>query len=149
MIDFNDVGPQPGIERAGNPDWIDEDAMSAQLAATAPDWVPIVFPKGRKDDEGHWRVANIRGDAPRKRGSCVVFMHGQRAGGYHEFDSGDGGGPLRTLGQHHGISGADLFAKAKELAGTPRGAIRLTEGKPKRDDGPEIELNMRMWQATA
>ena len=115
MIDFNDAAPQ------GKPsvDWIDQEDLSDALADTADQWVPKLFPRGRRDTDGNWRLANIMGDAPRKSGSCVIAMHGDRAGSWIDFSGGPNahGGPLSTIKENTGLSGAELFAYARELVG--------------------------------
>jgi hypothetical protein len=58
--------------------------------------VPRHFPNGRRVGD-EWRLANIRGDAPRKQGSCVITLKGEHAGDWHDFDGGQGGGPLRAF----------------------------------------------------
>ena len=71
MIDFNDTA-------ALRPDRIDLDAVVARLRDDAGTWVPRLFPSGRREEDV-WRLANIRGDAPRKQGSCVITLKGERA----------------------------------------------------------------------
>jgi putative DNA primase/helicase len=124
--------------------------MSARLAERAADWVPIVFPNGRRDDEGHWRVADIAGRAPGVRGSCVIFMHGDHAGGWHDFAPYGGvahGGPLSTIAERLGLSGRELFARAAELVGEPgnltRGMPERKTPKPPKDYSTEIAHILR------
>ena len=63
MIDLNEVAPP-----APNPPRHDLDAIVAGLRGSAATWVPQVFPSGRRVGD-QWRLANIRGDAPRRNGS--------------------------------------------------------------------------------
>ncbi|MGE3404983.1 MAG: toprim domain-containing protein, partial [Vicinamibacterales bacterium] len=111
MIDLNDAAPQrsPG-------DRYDLDAIVARLRETAGHWVPQHFPNGRREGD-EWRLANIRGDAPRKQGSCVIALTGDRAGDWHDFDGGHGGDPLGALAQATGLAGRDLFAHAAGIGG--------------------------------
>ncbi|MBC8339401.1 MAG: toprim domain-containing protein [Alphaproteobacteria bacterium] len=111
MIDFNDVAPAPA-----KPIHYDLDVIVARLRDTAEHWVPQDFPNGRRNGD-EWRLANIRGDAPRKNGSCVITLKGDHAGDWIDFDGGQGGGPLSTLEQRTGLSGRDLFAHAADMTG--------------------------------
>ena len=61
MFDFNDVQPL----RAERPVRHDLDLIVRRLRDTAESWVPRLFPNGRRVGD-EWRLANIRGDAPRK-----------------------------------------------------------------------------------
>ncbi len=115
MIDLNDASTLPPR--------FDLDAIAARLRDTAAVWVPQHFPNGRRDGD-EWRLANIRGDAPRKNGSCVIALKGECAGGWIDFDGGDGGGPLSTLAEATGYTGHQLFAYAAELAGEAPSAAR-------------------------
>ena len=64
------------------------------------------------------RLANIRGDKPRKQGSCVIALEGERAGDWIDFDDNQGGGPLSTLEHATGLTGRALIEYAAELAGS-------------------------------
>ena len=99
----------------------DLDAIVARLRATAETWVPRLFPNGRRVGD-EWRLANIKGAAPRKQGSCVIALKGEHAGDWHDFDGGQGGGPLSTIEEATGLKGRDLFAYAAEMAGWSPGA---------------------------
>ncbi len=136
-IDLND---------AGVPDRIpyDLDQLSDRLAASASTWIPQYFPQGRiSDDRSELRLANISGAPPRKQGSCVIALSGANAGCWHEFDGGDGGGPLSTLQKATGKNGRELLDLAAEIIGAngsyhkapaPSKAIL----KPPRDPSAEI-----------
>jgi len=120
----------------------DLDAIVARLRATAESWVPQHFPNGRRVAD-EWRLANIRGDAPRKSGSCVFTLKGEHAGDWHDFDGGQGGGPLSALEEAEGLTNRDLFAYAAELVGWSAGAPARREpataaAKPERDPSREI-----------
>ena len=133
MIDLNDITPlRPGR--------IDLDAVVARLRDDAGTWVPRLFPSGRREED-IWRLANIRGDAPRKQGSCVITLKGERAGEWYDFDGNQGGGVLSTIENASGLSGRELFEFAADLAGNPPSvaAPRPAPAKP-RDDAREIEF---------
>jgi putative DNA primase/helicase len=111
MIDLNDVAPPaPHIH-------YDLDAIVAGLRDTAASWVPQHFPNGRREG-GEWRLANIRGDAPRKNGSCAIALEGPHAGDWYDHDGGEGGGPLNALQHATGLKGRDLYAHAAAITGS-------------------------------
>lgn len=112
MLDFNDAGPQ-FVDQPP----VDLDALSDALRHTVHAWVPRLFPNGRKVDDV-LRLANIRGDAPRKNGSCVVHLKGPHAGDWFDFDGNIGGGPLSTIAEATRLEGRALLFLAAELAGT-------------------------------
>lgn len=112
MLDFNDASPQ-FIDQPP----IDLDALSAALRRTVHAWAPRLFPNGRKVDDV-LRLANIRGAAPRKTGSCVIHLKGPHAGDWFEFDGNVGGGPLSTIAEATRLEGRALLSLATELAGT-------------------------------
>jgi len=116
LIDLNDTRPPPAPQIR-----YDLDAIVELLRASAHAWVPRLFPNGRRAGE-EWRLANIKGAAPRKQGSCVIALSGDHAGDWHEFDGGQGGGPLSTIEAATGLNGRDLFAHAADLAGWSPGA---------------------------
>jgi len=112
LIDLNDVRPV-GLM----PVHYDLDAVVAGLRASAASWVPSHFRNGRRlGDE--LRLANIRGDKPRKQGSCVIALEGERAGDWIDFDDNQGGGPLSTLEHATGLTGRALIEYAADLAGS-------------------------------
>jgi putative DNA primase/helicase len=95
----------------------DLDAVVAGLRATATSWVPSHFRNGRRMGD-ELRLANIRGDKPRKQGSGVIALEGERAGDWIDFDDNQGGGPLSTLEHATGLTGRALIEYAAELAGS-------------------------------
>jgi phage/plasmid primase-like uncharacterized protein len=95
----------------------DLDAVVAGLRASAASWVPSHFRNGRRMGD-ELRLANIRGDKPRKQGSCVIALEGERAGDWIDFDDNQGGGPLSTLEHATGLTGRALFEYAAEIAGS-------------------------------
>src|SRR5262245_15354214 len=110
MLDFNGIEPARPFER------FDLDAIVARLRDTAEAWIPRYFPNGRRVGDD-WRLANIDGAPPRKNGSCVIALKGERAGDWHDFDGDHGGGPLSTLGHGAGLSGHDLIVLAATEVG--------------------------------
>jgi putative DNA primase/helicase len=112
LIDLSDIRPlRPA------PAHYDLDAVVAGLRASAASWVPSHFGNGRRMGD-ELRLANIRGDKPRKQGSCVIALEGERAGDWIEFDDNQGGGPLSTLEHATGLTGRTLIEYAAELAGS-------------------------------
>jgi putative DNA primase/helicase len=111
------------------------------LRDTAEAWAPRLFPNGRRTGD-EWRLANIRGDAPRKSGSCVIALAGPRAGDWIDFDGGDGGGPISAIERATGLTGHELIARAADLAGIVPGAPRrqapAVQPAAKRDPAQEI-----------
>ena len=103
--------------------------------------MPRLFPNGRRVGD-EWRLANIQGDAPRKHGSCVIALKGEHAGDWHDFDGGEGGGPLSAIEEATGLTGRDLFAARRRTGGLvarragPSGAA--AQPKPERDTAREI-----------
>ncbi|MBM3538528.1 MAG: ATPase [Alphaproteobacteria bacterium] len=141
MLDLNDA-PHPSSRQVR----YDLDAIVARLRATAESWVPHQFPNGRRVGD-EWRLANIKGAAPRKQGSCVIALKGEHAGDWIDFDGGHGGGPLSALEEATGLKGRDLFAHAAEMVGWLPGAPSRQEpqaaaAKPERDTAREIAFIM-------
>lgn len=134
MLDLNDAEPARPAER------FDLDEIVARLRATAEHWVPRHFPNGRRVGD-EWRLANIRGDAPRKNGSCVIALTGEHAGDWIDFDGGEGGGPINTLEQAIRRTGRELISYAADLTRTgpqpKRGAIKPTSKQA--DQAREID----------
>ena len=119
MIDLNDAISQR-VELVR----YDLDAIVRRLRDTAQSWVPQYFPNGRREGD-EWRLANIRGDAPRKNGSCVIALKGEHAGDWYDHDGGEGGGPLNALEHATGLSGRELYAHAADIVGwTPSSPAR-------------------------
>ena len=136
VIDFNDVAPAHA-----QPVRYDLDLIVQRLRETAETWVPRLFPNGKRVGD-EWRLANIRGDAPRNTGSCVIALSGPHAGDWIDFDGNEGGGPISTLEAGAGLSGRDLIVKAADMtAVTARAPARqapVVTASPKRDAGQEI-----------
>ncbi|GER08822.1 hypothetical protein JCM17843_31320 [Kordiimonadales bacterium JCM 17843] len=152
MIDLNDIAPARAPEAR-----YDLDAIVARLRDTADAWVPQHFPNGRREGDpgsrfgtGDWRLANIRGDAPRKTGSCVIALKGSRAGDWYDHDGGAGGGPLSTLEHATGLQGRDLFAHAASLVGwsDTAPARREPSQAPAREKDSQREIEIILSRAT-
>lgn len=137
VIDLNDV--RPFYTRL---DRYDLDLIVQRLRETAEHWVPRLFPNGRRSGD-EWRLANIRGDAPRKMGSCVITLRGPHAGDWIDFDGNQGGGPISAIEEMTGLNGRALIVEAAEIAGVAPGAPerRMLQVPPpaKRDPALEIE----------
>lgn len=116
MLDLNDAKPL-----GGEPLRYDLDLVVARLRETAEIWVPRLFPRGRRSGD-EWRLANIRGDAPRNTGSCVITLRGAHAGDWIDFDGNQGGGPISAIEEATGLDGRALIVAAAELAGIAPGA---------------------------
>jgi putative DNA primase/helicase len=141
LIDLNGVRPI-GLSQIH----YDLDVVIAGLRASATSWVPSHFRNGRRVGE-ELRLANIRGDKPRKQGSCVIALEGERAGDWIEFDDNQGGGPLSTLEHATGLTGRALIEYAAELAGSAPAngshhpiAEMLAKGHRADSSAREIEL---------
>jgi hypothetical protein len=117
MIDLNEVSP------LRDDDERDLDDLSDRLGDCARYWVPQYFANGRVDGT-KLRLANIRGDAPSKNGSCIIDLAGDHAGCWREHDPrcADAGGPLSTLSKATGLRGRELLDLAEQIigGGTPR-----------------------------
>jgi hypothetical protein len=121
LIDLNDIAVAP-IR-------YDLEEIVRRLRDTAHAWVPGLFPNGRRQSD-EWRLANIAGAPPRRSGSCVIMLRGEHAGDWHDFDGGDGGGPLSTLAHGTGLADRALFAHAAGMTGW------AGEGPPRQEPPP-------------
>jgi len=136
LLDLNDALP-PATEAPR----YDLDLIVERLRDTAAHWVPDLFPRGRRCGD-EWRLANIRGDAPRNTGSCVITLRGPHAGDWIDFDGNHGGGPISAIEEATGLDGRALIERAAEIAGVTPGAPErrapATPPVPKRDASREI-----------
>jgi putative DNA primase/helicase len=136
VIDLNDVAPAH-VQTAR----YDLDLIVQRLRETAESWVPRLFPNGKRVGD-EWRLANIRGDAPRNTGSCVITLRGPHAGDWIDFDGNEGGGPISAIEASTGLSRRDLIIEAADIAGVQPGApARQTPAAkpaPKRDAARDI-----------
>jgi putative DNA primase/helicase len=141
MLDLNDVMPIQPRER------FDPDEIVHRLRDTAHLWAPQHFSNGRREGD-EWRLANIRGDAPHKNGSCVIALKGERAGDWYDHDGGAGGGPLSTLEQATGFSGRELFAHAADVVGwTPAAPARREPPPPSKEKDSQREIAIILSRA--
>ncbi|MCB2052522.1 MAG: hypothetical protein KDE63_13955, partial [Novosphingobium sp.] len=136
VIDLNDV--IPNYTEAPR---FDLDLIVQRLRETAETWVPRLFPNGKRVGD-EWRLANIRGDAPRNTGSCVIALRGPHAGDWIDFDGNAGGGPINTIEEGTGLTGRDLIVEAADTAGVLPGAparqAPVSKSAPKRDVAQDI-----------
>ena len=134
VIDLNDVPPRAAPR-------YDLEDLSRRLSSQAESWVPQLFPNGRQEG-GELRLANIKGERPRKTGSCVIPLSGDYAGCFHDFDNGDSGGPLKTLEHATGLSGRALFDYAAGLVGlaTPKAQPARSTYKARKEEDTEREI---------
>jgi len=136
LLDLNDARPL-GCE----PSRYDRDLIVQRLRETAETWLPRLFPNGRRSGD-EWRLANIRGDAPRKMGSCVIALRGAHAGDWIDFDGNQGGGPISAIEEATGLKGRALIAEAAEIAGVAPGAParRAPPTPPPSKRDPALEI---------
>lgn len=144
MIDLNDAAPQ--IIPGAPPTWRREQpkhdykALNERLQRDLS-WVKQCFPNGRLSlDRKFWCLANWRGDAPNKHGSCRIDMTGDMAGHGTDFTTSEPEDPIGAIGRATGLSGQALYEEASRLAGMSV-VVPLVQSspKPKHDSGPEIE----------
>jgi predicted P-loop ATPase len=96
----------------------DAEVIEAALRLHAAKWVPLVFPNGRREPESDgigWRVADISGRAPRDKGSCRIWMTGEHAGDWYEFENRTGGQPFSTIKEHFGLAEGAAVHKAVDI----------------------------------
>src|SRR5436190_15678256 len=105
MIDLNDVW-QPPVR-------YDLDEVRERLAATAPDWLPSLFPQARLSaDRKSLRCADLSGRAPRNEGSCVIHLRGPRAGWGYDYATGECAGSIDLIHHAMGLTPPALFEEA-------------------------------------
>jgi len=139
MIDLNDVW-QPPVR-------FDLAAVREQLMATAPDWLPGLFPGARlSPDRKTLRCADLSGRPPRKEGSCVIHLRGPRAGWGYDHATGESAGPIDLIHHATGMANGALFEEAARLAHLDRplpaipSSARPSSARPSppRDHGREV-----------
>ena len=109
MIDLNDVWQPPAR--------FDLPEIRGRLAATAPDWLPGLFPQGRlSPDRRTLRCADLSGRSPRKDGSCIIHLGGHHAGWGFDHATGESAGPIDLIHHATGLADRDLFEEAARLA---------------------------------
>ncbi|MBP7003530.1 VapE domain-containing protein [Amaricoccus sp.] len=130
MIDLNDVWTPPPR--------IDLGAVKAQLAATAPDWLPDLFAQARlSPDRRTLRCADLSGRPPRKEGSCVIHLDGPYAGWGFDFSTGERAGPIDLIYHGTGLTDAALFEEAARLA-------RMDRPAPPRQARPKVDHTLEV-----
>ncbi|CAA7614957.1 DUF927 domain-containing protein [Magnetospirillum sp. SS-4] len=123
MIDLNDVWAPPARHDLHN--------IRDRLAATAPDWLPGLFPQARwSQDRRTLRCADLSGRAPRKEGSCILHLAGPHAGWGFDHATGESAGPIDLIHHATGLADRDLFEEAARLA-------RLDLPAPPRANNPK------------
>jgi Protein of unknown function (DUF3987) len=142
MLDLNNA-PEQEAPAAQQPRY-DRGKILASLQASATQWVPEIFPAGKVERNGQgsvWRVADIAGRAPRNKGSCVIRLDGNDAGGYHEYGGIDGGGDaVATIADHYRLGGLAVLEKAAEIAERHGRLINSTRPKKQRHRSPEENI---------
>src|SRR6266567_9456063 len=108
-------------------------AIDRALRALAFKWVPAMFPMGRITSEQGCRalrVANIKGRAPRNRGSCRIWLEGEHAGDWVDFDNKDvlRGQPLSTIKENRGLSEGEVFEYAMGIIEEYGGDLKAVAG---------------------
>jgi len=109
VIDLNDVWQAPAR--------LDLGVIREQLAATAADWLPELFPQARlTSDRKALRCADLAGRPPRNAGSCVINLRGPRAGWGYDHATGESAGPIDLIHYATGLADGALFQEAARLA---------------------------------
>ncbi len=114
-MDLNDAPKYGQLSRSYN-----RDQISLALRLLAELWVPAIFKKGRLVGEGgkrSIRCSDIKGNPPKNRGSCRIWITGENAGDWCDFEDRDNykGGPLSTIKEHFGLDDGQTFEKALEI----------------------------------
>jgi hypothetical protein len=108
VIDLNDAGDQR--------DW---EGVKRALLGSAATWVPRIFPHGRRGDSGEWRMADISGRAPSKKGSFVIDLSAREPDKFaYEFDPTElrAYDPIGLLRDHFKIAGRALYERCAEIS---------------------------------
>jgi predicted P-loop ATPase len=125
MIDLNEVWHPPNR--------YDLREVKERLCASAPDWLPALFPQARlSSDRRTLRCADLTGRPPRKEGSCIIALKGPRAGFGYDHATGESASPIDLIYQATGLTNAALFDEAARLArmGQPVARRASTAAKP-------------------
>lgn len=96
----------------------DRDVIEEALRRHASKWVPLVFANGKRVPESGgigWRVADISGRAPREQGSCRIWINGDNAGDWYEFETRTGGQPFSTIKEHYQLAEGEALYKAIDI----------------------------------
>lgn len=119
------------LNNYGGPGY-DKEAISRALRPIAYKWVPALFPMGKiSSEQGNraLRVGNIKGRAPRNRGSCRIWLEGEHAGDWVDFDNKDvlKGQPLSTIKENRGLNDGEVLEYAvgiiEEYGGDIKGNV--------------------------
>lgn len=115
--------------------------ISKRLSSHAEDVVRHLLPAGKlKSNE--WKVGNTAGDSG---DSMTVTLHGEKAGLWHDFATGEGGDLLDLWSAQRRISLSDAFKEAKQWLGvsdpafTPERASNFA--KPANQVAAKAKLN--------
>lgn len=114
-MDLNDAPKYGPLSRSYN-----RDQISLALRLLAELWVPDIFKRGRLVGEGgkrSIRCSDIKGNPPKNRGSCRIWITGENAGDWCDFEDRDNfkGGPLSTIKEHFGLDDGQAFEKALSI----------------------------------
>lgn len=102
MIDLNDVWRPP--------EQFDLPEIRRRLAATAPEWLPGLFPNARMAaDRKALRCADLSGRAPRGEGSCVLHLKGPYAGSGYNHATGEFAAGIDLIHHATGLADRDCF----------------------------------------
>lgn len=115
------------------------DAITYALRQLAPRWVPQVFKSGkieREKGKRALRVGDISGRPANHRGSCRIWLDGEQAGSWTDFDNRHvlKGGPVSTIKEHFKLDDGQAYAKATEL-------IHHYGGQHYIDEAPKQQTN--------
>lgn len=98
----------------------DRKAIDYALRMLAPRWVPELFPNGKIEREygkRGMRVGDISGRRASNRGSCRIWLDGEFAGSWVDFDDSHKykGGPASTIKEHFKLEDRQAYTKATEI----------------------------------
>jgi len=131
VIDLNDVWQPPAR--------LDLASIREQLAASAADWLPELFPQARlSSDRKALRCADLSGRPPRNEGSCVINLRGPRAGWGYDHATGESAGPIDLIHYATGLADKALFEEAARLAHMDVGPARRAPAHQSRDHTLEV-----------
>ncbi|WP_373504656.1 VapE domain-containing protein [Aestuariivirga sp.] len=142
MIDLNDVWHPPAQ--------FDLPEIRRRLSATAPDWLPELFPHARMAaDRRALRCADLSGRAPRGEGSCILHLKGPYAGTGYDHATGEFAAGIDLIHHATGLSDRALFAEAARLARLDTPAPRMTVAASRPDHSLDIARILESCQPLA